>query len=257
MSTINTATVVARMDIDDFLAIEDEELKKYIYLNRRIGKRTKKQKVDSEEKVAYYEFDVDIRINSAGKFYKHTVLMNWIVYNKSSKKVKVSRNAYNSCFNDLLGDYFQDVNYTKLFVRGCSATLCKRIIEGKMKTVRDFMQYQKSYYVKRKEVSVEDVYRFYIRQSADLLHIIEDPENVTNEMLSKIENGELNMINPEIRRGKVFKFKSTDLTKVNELYEEWTRKQSEKYASFIGQGAKEDGDIIIEGTFYKGKTIGV
>lgn len=224
--------------IDEFLAIEDQDLKSYIY-SRKGGIYDEQlcYKIESDVKIAYYCKTEGVARNTAGAFYKKSKLDEWIVYDKVTKKAKVS-NKVNNLRKHFLDDYLSSGvrDITGRFLGKLTATLCKKLIEGKIQTIEDLVSYHRSYTIRKKDVPLETVLRFMICSREPWLHVIEDPENVqTIKEMSEITS------NSHIVTGIPFKFKVEDKDKIEEMYENWAKRQDIKYAALKRSGNADVG----------------
>lgn len=216
--------------IDDFFAIKDRDLQSYIYsLKGGLYDEQIAYKIETDEKIGYYYKTNGIARNTAGVFYKKSTLEEWIVYNKLTKKAKVSNKITNLRLR-FLSDHLRGDTYhiiSKLIGR-LSATLCKKMIEGKIQTLGDLVAYHRSYTIRKKDVPLETILRFMVTDREQWLHLIEDPEKVeTIKQLSEITS------NSNISSSMPFKFKveDTDIKKLEEKYEKWVNEQDRKYAA--------------------------
>lgn len=216
--------------INDFLAIKDRDLQSYIYSRKRaVYDEQIAYKIENDEKIAYYCKTDGVARNTAGAFYKKSKLEEWIVYNKLTKKAKVS-NKLNNLRSHFLNDYFRADTYQIIskLIGKLSATLCKKIVEGKIQTLGDLVAYHRSYTIRRKNVPLDSILRFMVTDREQWLHLIEDPENIeTMKQLSDITS------NSNISSCMPFKFKvqDTDINKLEEKYEKWIIEQGRKYAA--------------------------
>jgi hypothetical protein len=223
-----------RISEKEFFEIEDKEVQKYAFYNHLVKtSHAKIWKVDDENKVGYYVADTSIRINLQGTFYKHSNLREWIVYDKSTRKAKLSSN-HRTVFPYMMEDVFSYPEIINSFQVKPSATLCKKIIEGKISTLRDILAYARSYTLKNKNLSIETIYRYYLQGGHYVLNLIEDPENV--EDISSI----MKDAPPGLVTLRPFKIKANEVGKATGKWIEWYSTQSEKYDSLFGSG---DGEL--------------
>lgn len=218
-----------RMSIDEFLELEDKDLQKWIYMNQHPSPEDKDVKVDNDKKIGYYRVNRGVRINQQGTFYKKSKLLQWIVYDKSTKKVKVSSDN-RFVFKNLLKDYIKYPEIVDKFIINATPTICKKIIEGKINDVRSVMCYHKSYTLRSKSLEEETVYKFMANDLYRVITVFEDPNEVAKKdnFKEKIKNLDINYL-----ANKPFKIKWDEIDNVNERYGKWDKEQSEKYDSFI------------------------
>lgn len=215
--------------IDDFLAIEDKDLKSYIYTRKGgVYDQQISYKLNTEEKLGYYTKTEKVARNRVGAFYKMPKLDEWIVYNKATKKVKVSNNLNNLkryFIDDYIRSDVQDI--VRRFVGKLTPTLCKKMIEGKIQTLGDLISYHKSYTIRKKSISLETTLKFMVYNKDQWLHVLEDPENIqTVKQLSDITS------NANIATSMPFKVKVEDAHKMEDMYEKWIKEQDTKYVAF-------------------------
>ena len=229
-----------RLSEDDFLKLEDKDLMKYIFFRGTVTDkgRTTIKKIDNEEKVGFYVIDNSLKMNLQGVFYKHQGLREWIVYDKSTKKVKISR-ATNQLRVIFIEEYFKHDGLVRKFIPRLTPTFCKRVVEGKISTLRDIMIYHRSYTLRRKELSTETILKFMLAGYSSFLNVIEDPDNLT-------DMSSLSRINSMVATMKPFKFKASEIGEVNGRFSKWCKEQSEKFNTLRGSGNGEDGNMSCE-----------
>ncbi len=215
------------ISVEEFMKIEDVDKQKYLFVNHCINLTDELKTIDNDEKYGIYVVDKRIRLNNQGIFYCNNKLREWLVYNKLTKKVKIS-NSNTSVFNSLLKDSFCNLDIIKKFITKPTPTLCKKIIEGNIKKISDIVSYHRSYTLRKKSLSLELIYKFIIYDVQEFLHIIDDPENVNNfEELLK-----LRIDIPELLVVKPFRFKVIDIPLLKKRYDEWVIEQGKKYDIF-------------------------
>lgn len=217
------------MKIDEFMAIEDNDLKKYIYTTGGVASDYHNKMTNNDEKIGFYTIDRSVKINNMGVFYIGSTLREWISYNKLTKRVKLSK-ACKNVFDLLLKEYFG--NNDKLIssmINRATPTLCKKIIEGKITCLRDLMNYHRSYTLRMKHLDVNTIYRFAVEHELYIMHLIEDPENLTNFELLR------SMVPPTFIATKPFKIKCSEINTLHERYRKWTEEQDKKYVTLKRQ----------------------
>lgn len=226
------------LPMEEFLAIEDNDIQKYIFVTNGVHTQCGEVKIiDNDKKVAWYDITKKLKINTSGKFYIKSTISQWIVYDKLTKKSKVSANV-EGLYLKFLSKYFTSPEIIAKFTNGnVSKTLVKKIIEGKIKSVGDLIGYHKSYTLKRKDINDEIILKAINHAYRGLLHCVEDPNNLKDEDIIK-----LGTIEGLISYGKLFKIKVEDLDKSKEKYDRWISEQSERYDSFKRYRAKKDGN---------------
>lgn len=234
------------ISISDFMKLDDEDLKKYIYLNECIsdnGATIDVTRRETDSIIGYFSNTKHVNINNQGKFYCTSKCHQYLVYDKLTKKVRISR-TYAAVFPKMLEDYFDSPEILSKFIPRPTATLCKKIIEGKIYTVRDVIKYTKSYTIRNKNIPDEVIYTFLsIPGALHNLHNINNPENIKSYEELRVLN---TMIPSNICFAKIFRFNVEDANKLNKMYEEWTREQSKKLDRIQGQGNDKNGDTIIK-----------
>ncbi len=225
-----------QITIDQFFSLEDEDLKKYIFAEGLVRSENKIEKVDNDEKIGYYQVSYQICMNTQNTFYRKSFLHQWIVYNKSTKKVKIS-NRYDTVKAVFFKEYMRAtaLPIIEFFDRRLSPTLCKKIIEGSVKTLGDLISYSRSYIIRKKHLSLRTVYNFMLASSEEMLSVVENPEDV--EDLSDIE---LTDHHRSICRSGAFTFKLKEDT--NGKYEQWLSREGKKFDKLFRSGDGEVGD---------------
>ena len=87
---LNNQSMSNSIDIETFFQIEDEELKKFAFVSGFVRDKRYIKKVDNDEKIGYYYISQVVKKNNSNAFYIKSNLTEWIVYNKKTKKVKIS-----------------------------------------------------------------------------------------------------------------------------------------------------------------------
>lgn len=212
---------------EEFLKIEDRDLQCFIYASNQVctAKREMK-KIDNEDKLAYYDFHKTINKSTRGHFFPKSVLQSWISYDKKTKKVKISKN-HQDVSRMFLKDYFHDIGLVHELTFNLTGTFCKRVIEGKISTIRDIVEYFRSYILRDKSLDIQHVYKFLLSGKLLILPIVEDPENAPDP--SEFEHIH---VHHTVATMRPFKFKIKDIPKLEKMYGKWYREQSEKFNSF-------------------------
>lgn len=207
--------------IEEFLSIEDKELQRFIWGNHGINVRTKKIRVDNEKKLGFYMVEQRINKNQAGVFYCKSRLLLWIVYNKETRKCTTNALNTGDLFRDFMDYHFRYPEVMMKFIVKPTATLCKRIVEGKIRTLRDLMNYHGSFTLRNKKLFPETIFKYIMNGNFQLLTIFEDPNSIPSDVSV-----------PEhiIRTGRKIK----DMETLNSDYEQWYKEQSEKYDRQFG-----------------------
>lgn len=213
------------MSVDEFMEIEDGDMKKRMYSHNEISTEFVAKKIDNEGKVAYYYIQRNVKLNNKGVFYVQNSLSEWISYNKTTKKVKVSKHTPNVLKMMLKEHFGSNWEIMERFIRRTTSTLCKKIIEGKITCLRNIMEYHRSYTIRRKVLDVITILRFIVRGELYILHSIEDPENFYS--FDKLMN-----IDSSFWTIKPFTFKSEEIDNVGKRYKEWIDEQDKKLDTF-------------------------
>jgi hypothetical protein len=231
------------ISIDAFLEIEDVELQRYILSTQMMNSEFKAWSVNTDEKIGFYRTQVDIKLNTTGTPYRKSKLLEWIVYDKISKKVKMSTKT-DYTYDYFLKHHFVETEIIKDALNGSlTKTFVKRVIEGKISTLRDVMQYHKSFTLKRKDVSLETIFKFTNRNARHLLTVLETPDDLGDySMEDVIEN-----VDGRIAQGKLFMIKTEDLGRVKEKHEQWIIEQNKKYDILTRDGDAKSGSLSGEG----------
>jgi len=235
-----------RLTIDEFTKLSRKEqldiwYSSAVYDKIDLNKHTFK-KIDNDSKLGYYLYEERLAIGSHGNFYKFIKLVDYVVYNKLTKKVSLhkSRLDYTALFDFFIDDYIKK-DYVPLFkiINGnyLTKTLIKKIIEKKINNIEDLLKYHKSYTCKSKDVDISHLYDLvaHCRYSAfGLYKCIEDPENIKEEMEKAVDIDKERLqsslfysdplsINPEYYKLIPFKIKASDIINVNVKYDEFKR----------------------------------
>jgi len=232
-TTVSTTTILAggqlvwnqkrqlHLSIDEFMKIEDNDIKKRIFSTRGVNSEIITKYVENDEKIAYYQIEKTIKMNNKGVFYIKNFLNEWISYDRKLKKVKISKRTPN-VFPILIKDHFgRNWKIMEKYIRKVTPTFCKKVIEGKIISLRNIMEYHRSYTIRRKELDSLTICRFMMAGEIYCLHSIEDPENFYQfDKLSDIDHS-FWVIKP-------FTFKSEEIDYVEQRYREWIGEQDKK-----------------------------
>lgn len=230
--------------VDEFLALPDRNMQKYILsVWRHLPQTVEVKKVDNDEKFGMYYIikGLGVGVNS---FYRKDSLTQWIVYDKVTKKVKKS-NCVDQLRMPFIEHFFRYPALIAKFVDRMQPTLIKKIIEGKLHTLRDLMTYQRSYVLRRKDIDPETVYKFKIKGCERLLSMFENPN-----LLRDIEGDKLREIGADLPETFVWGIpflltkEDIDNNNVKQLTDEWFKKEGERYDSFTRQRDAENGNTV-------------
>lgn len=226
--------------IKEFFELKDFNLQKWIMMNGLVDKTSCYiTKVNTEEKIGFYNFTESINYGKTC-FYRNKSLNEWIVYDKKTKKAKVKfrkdmskRLSTSSEKYDIkvsfAKTFFSDIELVRDFIPASfSATFCKKVIEGKIKTVEDLLKYQRSYIYRNKNIPIQLLLEFKLYAIDDRIKFIENfqlfEEESMVEILSELDKAKMSSIGWKIR-------KKEDLAKnyLNNEYDNWVTTQYRKY----------------------------
>lgn len=176
------------VSIDDFMAVPDD-LKEICWQHNAIRGDDLHRIVNNDEKIGFYKFKRNIGRNQKGKWFIKSTLDKWMVYNHKTKKISYKDYYF---YNRAL-DYFNiDNEYLKLFNVKPSKTFIKKVFQGKINTIRDILQYEKSYVIKNKKLTLEQVGRICITNLQNSMYKMKNPEDICDktdvEVLDRIHN---------------------------------------------------------------------
>lgn len=230
------------VSISEFLTLP-EDLKNFAYSSDLVKGEDVIRKIDNTEKIGYYRVTTRIVRGASNCFYRKSSLHQWIVYNRKTKKGKIS-STYDTVFSYMMNDlyYKSDRELIMKFLRKPTGTLCKKILTGKMTSIGDFVAYYRSYVLRRKDLSVKDVFNFMIHGNERLLHIVENPQDL--ETLNQITDVDLRA---DMIATRSVTCRIEDLTTLNKKYDEWTISKGDEYDSFLRQRDGESGDSAGQG----------
>lgn len=215
--------------MDDFLKIEDEELKKYIYCEGRVERnKWEFYKIENKNKVGWYHKYCCLKVNNSGKIYKQSSLKEWIVYNKSKKEVAISTST-KAIKDRFLEDFFKNDFIISKCIPNITKTLVKKLVEEKIVTFSDLISYHKSYTIKNKNLSNECVARFISLGMSWVMGTLEDPEEFTTPRDFLLIEG----CSSEYISLKFKKLKKEELINIQQTYANWRSEKSEKYAGLV------------------------
>ena len=202
---------------------EDIDLKKFMFIasHNCSGTAIETKVVDNNEKLAYYVFYDRVQMTKNGKMYSRGKLTEYLVYDKATGKVKLSP-AHQNVRRALMDTYFNHVNIIENLKIKLTPTLCKKIIEGSISTLYDFVKYARSYVYKKKDISLDAVYAFIVLGNPYLMNIVEDPESVLDV------DKDLVHIDYNITNLQLFKCKLSELGSLKQRYNEWYKEQMHK-----------------------------
>jgi len=233
------------LSIDDFFKIEDNDLRKYAFLSENIADELNTFKIEDESKISYRRVRRCIKMGTQGNFYPRNELLEWVYYDKKTKKVKISK-AHREVFNKLLSDNFTNCDIIAECIPRLTPTLAKKIIEGKINTLEDIARYHRSYTLRSKDLNLIGVYKFMVGYMLPYIGIIEDPENITAAVMNELKSSSLAST---VSFNKLFKLKVSEVKNINQKYEDWYREQGKRYVEVYGQRNGKNGDHSFEARF--------
>lgn len=226
--SLQKASNIDYMTFEKFLKIEDEDLKKYLFSTKSIGLfKTETRFYENDKKIAFYNSSKQIKRNNLGKFYIKDTLHEWIVYEKSSGKIKMSSSNAN-IKHFFMNYYFKSEKMISMFFPQWRITksFIKRVIEDKINTTEDILKYIKSYIIKNKDLSLDLVYGLCTHgiKNYGIINVFKDPENlVFNENFFKNYDSV-----SELYGKGYFKIEVSDLPKVRKMVDDYEKRQGEK-----------------------------
>lgn len=176
------------ISIDDFMAVPDDLKELCCWQYSLVRKDEYYRIVNNDEKIGFYKFKRNLGRNQKGKWFVKSTLDNWMVYNHKTKKISY-KDYY---FYDRALEYFNiDYEYIKLFNVKPSKTFIKKVFQGKMNTIRDILQYEKSYVIKNKKLTLEQVGRICLINLQYTMYKMKNPEDISDktdvEVLDRIK----------------------------------------------------------------------
>lgn len=229
------------MTVEEFLKLKDTNLQKYIYLKNPVSDNTIIKTVESDEKLAFLVTRDTVKCNQVGAFYRKNILEQWIVYNKLTKKVKVSRQN-SMVFERMLNHFFKESWLITKHIVHPTATFCKKVIEGKINNLEDVMKYHRSYSLRNKELDLNDVFAFSATSSLFIMPVISDPESLNYQTLDCLGN----YVDPRIIGTRLFKVKLSEFHNINDMCDEWIREQDKNYVKIKRSRDGEVGNCDVE-----------
>lgn len=228
-----------QLSIDELLQVEDKDLQKYLVMTHMADShRTIFRNVNNDEKIAFYEIERIVKFGNTGSVYCTNKLIYWIIYDKKTKKLrmKAPKDPKSSFVRSFLEQYFSSTTLLTQMFYSFTATLCKRIITGKINSIEDVLKYHRSYTIRNKNISLDSIYDAFVTGKWYLLNVVEDPENIDWYGDIKLDS--------RISEYKIFKFKAHDISEAaNGRFLRWIDEQSRKLDSLPGYGDAETGVI--------------
>lgn len=232
MSNKTLVSEIKDLSFDQFLSIDDEEVKNYLFATKFIVSAKYDRVVfENDKKIAFYIFSKAIKRSPKRKFYVKNSLCEWIIYEKDSGRVKISPN-HKSIKEYFIFNYFNNPGMIlQIFpIFRINKIFIKRVIENKINTLHDILEYIKSYIVKNKKISTDIIYemcsRGILRYS--ILELFNDPENLNfDEFLSR-EEEIMDFYNKFYIKIDVSQIK--DIRKISKDYE---KRQTEKLIEIL------------------------
>lgn len=226
------------LSIKEFMEVKDPELRKYIYIGGHVRREVIQKKIDDDKKIGYFTIDKSVAINNKGTCYVKSLVTNYIVYDKVTKKVRLSKNHAGPLLV-LMKEYFHNHELMLEYIKRATPTLCKKIIEGKIVSLGDLVRYHRSYTIRNKRLDEETVFKFLVWDNYWVIPSLEDPENITKEAMQDMRDLPHGIIS-----GRVFKFKVEDIKNLGKRYEKWNREQNNKFDTLWGSRDDQDGDLF-------------
>jgi len=133
---------IFHLSFDQFLKIEDEELKRYLYSRGSYTQKSETRVYENDQKIGFYNTSKQIKRNTSGKFYVKDTLHEWIVYEKSSGKIKMSSSSNAHIKEFFMNYYFKNDRIISMFFPPWRITksFIKRVIEDKINTTEDILK---------------------------------------------------------------------------------------------------------------------
>lgn len=145
------------MTHQEFLKLEDKDLQRYLFIANKIHSvENEIFKIDNEEKIGFYLKTNVLKMNTSGVIYPSKKLASYIVYNKRTKKVVLSCPKSSTLFSYFIREYFNSEKFG-IFILNLTKVLVKQIIEGKIKTLSNLMDYHRSYTFKNKKLTDREI----------------------------------------------------------------------------------------------------
>lgn len=223
--------------MDEFLELKDENLKKYLYCERKVQKsKWELYKIDNKFKTGWYHKYCTLKINNSGKVYKQSSLKEWIVYNKGKKEVVLS-NSTTALKEVFIKEYF-GYSFIKPYVPKLTKTLVKKIVEGKIITYDDLMKYHRSYTIRNTQISLQCVSRFMAAGLEWTMASLRDPEEfITSDdfrVLSQCPNFYIT--------SRFKKLDKSELKNIKQVYYEWRDKEAKEYDEILRPRVSQNGN---------------
>ena len=156
------------------MKMEDRDLARHLAVQS--SPEENMRRVDDEEKLGYFLIHDTLKVNPKGIIFRNSKVTEYIVYDKATGKVRISGSS-TRVFAMLVREYFYFPNIFLEMPIKATPTLCKKIIEGTISTLRDFLMYVRSYVVRNKRLDLRVVDKFAVAGKLKYLPFVEDPEN--------------------------------------------------------------------------------
>lgn len=227
--TIKKVSDISYLNFDQFLKIEDEELKRYLYARGSYSQKSETRVYENDQKIGFYNTSKQIKRNTSGKFYIKDTLHEWIVYEKSSGKIKMSSST-NAHIKEFFMNYYFKSNYTiSIFFPDWRITksFIKRVIEDKINTTEDVLKYIRSYIIKNKNISLDTVYELCIHgiKHFSIINLFIDPENLLFDK-SFFQNY---VCIKDLSNKGYFQIKVSDIPNIDKMIKDYEERQIEKF----------------------------
>lgn len=145
------------MTHQQFLKLEDKEFQRYLFIAHKISHvENEIFKIDNEEKLGFYSKANMLKMNGSGVIYPCKKLTSYIVYYKETKKVAISCPRSSELFRHFIKTFFISEKFG-IFIPNLTKVLTKLIIQRKVRTLRDLMNYHRSYTFKNKSLTDREI----------------------------------------------------------------------------------------------------
>lgn len=228
--TMKKVSDIFHLTYDQFLKIEDEEVKRYLYAKGHYTNKSETRVYENDVKIAFYNTSRQIKKSAHRKFYLKDTLHEWIVYEKSSGKIKISSSNNSAHIKEFFMNYYFKSNHIiSMFFPHWRITksFIKRVIEDKINTTEDILKYIRSYIIRNKDISTDLIYQMSIHgvKNYGIVNIFLDPENI---VMNKEFIDNYHMIADLYGKG-YFKIKFSEIGNINKMIRDYEERQNQKF----------------------------
>ena len=212
----------------------DFEVQKFIYMNNQvIRQRVDVDKVDNDEIFAMF-LNTKTIVFLSNRFFIRSKNSGYIVYDKVTKKVRSNANRNYHLSEVFMKHFFSNslIQRQISFPNNMSNTFIKKVIENKINTVKDTLNYVRSYVYRKKDIPDKVLLNFNCIQGTNKGLILYVPFIKNWDLFTDINNCkklyELSIERIRCVNYQINSEEDLNVFKLQSEYEHWENKMDKK-----------------------------